>query len=353
VTACLVFCVIAVLAFGFGQISWFPIQAAPITAQIGGLMIFILTAGIFLVIGHQLNTVKELQWITWVFLACAALYVIGRFVTGIPSERIYRYFVREATLGCLFYVWVGAMATGQALFNTKLAKGWRVALGVLVVAIFYMNMGQSRFWLSGWLPMLVAVAAVLVIARPQFGGFIVICGIIIVLLNTQSVGGILSEGDNVYSTETRLAAWRIVGEIIKVNPLFGLGMANYYYYTPLFNMMGYNISFNSHNNYIDLVAQAGLLGLICFGWLVWEIWKLGLRVKNAVPEGFPRAYAYGALGGLVGTVFAGLLGDWVVPFVYNIGLNGFRASMLGWMFLGGLLVLEKLFIQPVDKSASV
>jgi hypothetical protein len=32
----------------------------------------------------------------------------------------------------------------------------------------------------------------------------------------------------------------------------------------------------------------------------------------------------------------------VVPFVYNVGLDGFRSSMLGWLFLGGLVAMEAL-----------
>jgi hypothetical protein len=36
------------------------------------------------------------------------------------------------------------------------------------------------------------------------------------------------------------------------------------------------------------------------------------------------------------------LGDWVLPFVYNVGLAGFRSSMIGWIFLGGLVALETM-----------
>jgi hypothetical protein len=37
---------------------------------------------------------------------------------------------------------------------------------------------------------------------------------------------------------------------------------------------------------------------------------------------------------------AAVLVDWVLPFVYNIGMKGFRGSMLAWIFLGGLLAIE-------------
>ena len=61
-----------------------------------------------------------------------------------------------------------------------------------------------------------------------------------------------------------------------------------------------------------------------------------------MPAGFAPAYLYGAVGGLAGTVALGMFGDWVLHFVYNIGLNGFRSSILAWLFLGGLVTLEHI-----------
>jgi O-antigen ligase len=131
-------------------------------------------------------------------------------------------------------------------------------------------------------------------------------------------------------------------EIIKVNPVTGFGPANYYWYTPLYRIRGWAVQFNSHNQYLDLVAEIGLLGLACFLWVALEIGWLGWRLRNRAPAGFAQAYVCGALAGLVGTLVAGGLADWVLPFVYNIGLNGFRASILAWMFLGGLVSIEQI-----------
>ena len=47
---------------------------------------------------------------------------------------------------------------------------------------------------------------------------------------------------------------------------------------------------------------------------------------------------------MVLVVVVGLLSvDWVLPFTYNIGLSGFRTSMLAWMFLGGLVSIEQIY----------
>jgi hypothetical protein len=343
VIASLVLGVIAVIAFGFGQLPWFSAPSAPITAQIGGLLIFLLSIGAFLLAAHQIRTLKELEWLTLAFLGVGFLFFALRLFPPLINIVV-RIFVRQGVLGASFYIWLVAMAFSQAVLNKKLAPFWRVAAGILVFMVFFVNMrGENRYWISGWLPPMVVIITIVILRRPDLGLFAVIGGILVLAINTNIVGTIMNEGDNTYSTVTRMEAWGIIAEMVKVNPLFGLGMANYHWYTPLFPIMGYRIRFNSHNNYLDIIAQTGLIGLICFIWLVAELWFLGLNMRNRVPEGFPSAYVMGALGGLVGTVVAALLGDWVIPFVYNVGMEGLRASLFIWIFLGGLVALANLY----------
>ena len=343
VTASLIFGVIVIAAFGFGQLPWFATRPASLNAQIGGLLIFLMSIGAFLLVAHQIKTVAELEWMVWVFLGMGFVLFAFRLF---PSTFwiVTRVFVRQAALGATFYVWLIAIAFSQALFNTKLAPGWRVVMGILVLMFFYVTLGwEDRFWISGWLPPLIALTAVLLLGRPVWGVAMVTIGGVMLISNTGIIAGILNEGDNTYSTITRLEAWKVMAEIIKVNPVFGLGIANYYFYTPLFPILGYKINFNSHNNYLDIIAQTGLIGLLCFMWFLGELWFLGWHMLSRVPEGFPRAYVIGALGGLVGTLALAGLGDWVIPFVYNIGLDGFRSSIFTFLFLGGLVALARIY----------
>jgi len=67
-----------------------------------------------------------------------------------------------------------------------------------------------------------------------------------------------------------------------------------------------------------------------------------LRLRPKFSPGFEQAYVIGCLGGLAGSLVAMYLGDWVLPFVYNVGLAGFRTSMIGWIFLGGLVAIETM-----------
>ena len=72
--------------------------------------------------------------------------------------------------------------------------------------------------------------------------------------------------------------------------------------------------------------------------------EAGDRAVELMKESVRRAMrpeVLGGLGGFAGMLLVGMLGDWFLPFVYNIGLIGFRASVVGWVFLGGVLVIEK------------
>src|SRR6185436_12535052 len=88
---------------------------------------------------------------------------------------------------------------------------------------------------------------------------LVVIGILYVAL------GLIASDD--YSWGTRVDAWRIILEISRVSPLLGMGFSNYYWYTPLFPIRGYAVSFNSHSQYVDLIAQTGYLGLFAFLWV--------------------------------------------------------------------------------------
>jgi hypothetical protein len=328
---------VASLAFGVGQLPWYTFaQSAPLGAQLGGLSLFFLSAAAFLLVAHQVRDVRWLEWMTWLFLALGALFIAGRLVPGVG--RLTPYLFNDASTGSLFWTWLVALAFSQAMLNRKLNLGWRLVLAGLVMATFYEAFVHGYSWKSGWLPPLASVMAIILFRFWRLG-------IILAPLGVIPASRLLSRAisSDQYSYGTRVDAWNIVLEIVRVNPILGLGPANYRWYTPLFPIRGWAVQFNSHSQYIDLIAQTGILGLACFLWFFGAVGWLGWQLRYRIPEGFARAYVYGALGGVVGTLTAAALGDWVIPFFYNINLGGFRASMLSWLFLGGLVALEQIY----------
>jgi hypothetical protein len=336
-----IFIVFSLLSFGIGQLPWYTYaEHAPLTAQSGGLAIVIFSFGAFLLTAHLVNDLRWLQALTWVFILFGMIYVLGRFIEWGGIDRIYQ---SGFSNGSLFWTWLAALTFGQFFMNKSLRMHWRLALALCVLLIFYVAIKQAYDWKSGWLPPLVAVSAIVGIRYWRRLLPLAPLGVLVAyIIATQSIG------TDEYSWGTRLDAWFIVTEIVRASPLFGLGFANYYWYTPIFRIRGYAVRFNSHSQYVDLLAETGILGLIIFFWFFGELAKLGLKLRDRVPEGFAQAYVYSALGGLAGTIFAGFLVDWVLPFVYNIGLSGFRASVVGWLFLGGLVSLEHMYLSKAQ-----
>jgi hypothetical protein len=350
VAASLALAVVSVLAFAVSTQPWHVFaQTAPLTAQVGGLSVVLLSACAFLLAAHRIPNLRWLQWLTAAFLILGAAHVVSRFSQDASTAA--RSLLGGVGLGSVFWVWVVVLAFGQAAFNRKLHPAWRVALGALVVVCFYQGL-TYKDWTSGWLPPLVAVAVASLVAVPRLLPLYVVGGVWLAVVALPEVTAFMMGGDNQYSVSTRLEAWRIIAEIVSISPVLGLGFANYYWYTPLFPIMGYAVKFNSHNNYFDIVAQTGLLGLACFLWFAAAVGLLGWRLRNQVPSGFARAYVCSALGGLAGTLVAGMLGDWVLPFVYNIGLIGFRSSVLAWIFLGGLVALQQIAFRSLNAEVA-
>lgn len=329
----------SIIAFAIGQFSWFSAaSSAPIDAQLGGLMLFVLSAGAFLLAAHHFTNIRWLKAFTWAFIIAGAAYLVVRIIPPLRAPLLGTLF-KEGAFDSLFWVWLPVMALSQALLNRKLDPRIRALLFFVVALHFYAALGQSFKWKSGWMPAVAAVGVVIISYSWRVGLLLSLAaGVPLLILSLENIFS-----TETYSLSTRLDAWVILLEIIKVSPLLGLGFGNYRFYTPLFRIRGWTVAFNSHNNYLDILAQTGLFGLGAFLWLFAEIGLVGWRLRRRVPEGFARAYVYGVLGGTVGTLVAGMLGDWVIPFVYNVTLNGFRTTVVAWVFLGGLVALEALY----------
>ncbi len=341
------FIVITLVAFLVGQFPWFHAPGAPISAQAAQLGVFILSAGLFLVLGHQIRHLRYLRWLTWLFLLAGGIFCLTQSVPGLETAARWS---SPESVGSMFWIWLVAISTSQALFNKELPATARILLFGLTALALYRGLFLTASWASGWLPSLVALTIIFMFRLPR-----TIAGIGMMAIP----GGLYWAGRAMdlvmiheqYSWMTRLEAWRVLWQLFEKSPLIGLGPANYYYYTLLYPILGWYVSFSSHNNYIDILMQTGILGLLAFCWLILEIIGAIFRLLRSLNgDSFAKAYLIGALGGLAGALVSGMLADWILPFVYNVGLPGFRSSVLFWLFLGGVLALKRMAVHQAHGS---
>lgn len=332
------FSAVAILAFIAGQLPWFDLPSAGLAPQLGGLAVFLFSAAAFLLAAHLLDE-AWLRRVIILFLAIGAAFLIAEVVPLLtPIQQLFA----TGSTGSVFWIWLAALSGAMALFYDGLSSQVRLGLAglaTLTILVAYFMIGE---WASGWAPALVALLLLLWLRFPRWGWIVIFVAVLAFLLNFERFWFLATDNE---AWLARRQAWQIVLDTVSVNPILGLGPSNYYFYVQQAEIAGWggvwNVAFSSHNNWVDLIAQTGLLGLVVFIGFVASMGRVGLRLFQQLPDGFPRAYAAACLAGLVGTLVSGLLGDWFLPFVYNVGLEGMRSSILFWVFMGGLLALSR------------
>lgn len=328
----------ACLSFLVGQLRWFdPLTPAPMGAQLGALSMFILAALAFFLGANQIREMRWLRWMVWSFLGVATFFLLVRLSPfGIPNQ-----FLRGGEYRGVLFLWFGCLTFSMAYFNKDLSLRWRVALGALTLLIVYYMFIVKFAEKSGWLPLLFSLAIIWgaqswrnVLVLVFLGAFPAI------YLVTDAIA------TDEYSYLTRIDALVIMIDMVKTNPILGLGPANYRWYTPLFAIRGHEVAFNSHNNYADIVAQTGLIGMLSFLWVFIEVGWLGLKLRYRVAGGFAQAFVFATIGATVGTIMLAAMADWVIPFFYNLGMSGFRSAAIGWLFSGALVSVGRLALKP-------
>lgn len=307
--------------------------------QLASAVVMVMLPFALLLTGHFLTTERHLKILVGLFLFAGAIGVVRRFeIVNIPVN-----------IGGMFNLWVIALAGSQALFNARLATWQRAAMATLALVYLVWGVILHVSWMAGWLPGVVAVAVMLV-NRSKFAALLtalLVAGVLIASL--ASIDEIIAKEDNESGT-TRLAAWAANWTITKDHLLFGTGPAGYaaYYMTYLPTS-----AMATHSNYIDILAETGLVGSAAYLWLWGTLLVVGFRVCYRLRGrgDFLQALANGAFAGAVACVVIMGFGDWVIPFAYTQTIMGFDYTVYNWIFVGTLLVIDRL--APATPAAPI
>jgi len=316
--------------------------------QLAQWAIFAFSALAFWLAANLITNEKWLWRLTTVFLLVAGGVAILRFVPGVnvPVNRV----VTLAFIRTPLWVLLVALAGGQLLFNRQLAMAWHVFLSaILLTALFYAFIQDTEAD-SNWVGLTVVIGMLVWLRFRRLRWPIVVLAVVLMSLGVlfpavyEFAGG---DEEWVGSGASRLVLIERVINVTLRNPITGLGPAAYRVYAgmePLRYLGAYWLKpmVNSHNNYVDIFAQTGLLGLTLFLWFIAEVGRLAWRLRQRYRSGFTAGYVNGVLAAWVSMLVIMLLLDWFLPFVYNVGFTGFQASVPVWLFMGGLVALEKM-----------
>jgi hypothetical protein len=339
------------LSLLIGNATWDP--AVPrsgsfIIVQLAQWALLFFSAAAFWLTGNLIRDKAWLRRLTFLYLAVAGCLAILRVLP--PSRELAVQVGTIAVDRSPFWMLLAAVAGGQLLFNRELSAGWRVFLLAIVGAVLFYALVLEQETASNWVGVAAAAGVLAWLRFPRWRKYVIAVGLVLAasglgISGIYEFAGGESEWDE--SGGSRLALIERVIEVTMRNPVTGIGPASYRPYArtkplPYMRALWMEPLVSSHNNYVDLFAHGGLLGLALFFWFATELARLGFRVRARFRAGFAAGYANAMLAAWAGSLALMLFADWILPFVYNIGFSGFQASVLVWLFLGGLLALEQM-----------
>lgn len=304
--------------------------------QLGGVSLMILLPLVMLMAANVLKKEKYFKALFGLMVFIAIPELLQRF-TFID----FRFGTFELKTGASYSLWLVALTMGQALFNDNL-KIWQRAFCVALAGTWlYIGAELGATWFSGWMPAFVALMFLL-FSRSRTLFFIVLAGALFLFALRPEFYIDKIWNDAVAYDSNRFEIWQVIIfdlTLTKTNIFLGAGPAGY---LPFYETYYPGNAWVSHNNYVDIFAETGLIGFSIFLWLLFSVFKSGWEQRDQMPTAFLRGFNMGVLAGFVGTLFAMGLGDWYIPFVYNIGIPGFDFAVYGWLLSGAMLALRQL-----------
>jgi len=145
-----------------------------------------------------------------------------------------------------------------------------------------------------------------------------------------------------FSIKRRIATWKFTVLMIKDHPLLGSGIGTYKYNTLKYqaeffaqgenrSLYPYGFADKAHNEYLQLWAELGIIGLGIFAWLIISYFNCGLKILRKLKD----EYKQGIIIGLMGAVVAVL-----VDGIFGFPLHLPATVILFWLVLGLTVVVR-------------
>lgn len=301
--------------------------------QVASALVMIMLPAAFLLVGNHVGNLRQLKAMAGLMWIAGVIAIVDR-LNLVPIAII--------NDGGLFTMWVVSLSLSMAFFNHEWSWKWRSFFLSLALAWVYFRFGQQITWLAGWLPTFVAIGVIFFLrSKKVFAVALIVVTVIFIFKADYFLNDVFA-AENAESGQTRMAAWEVNWRVTGKHLLFGTGPAGYaVYYMSYYPEEG----MATHNNYIDIIAQTGIFGLIFCVWfffsLAWLGYKLCLRLKGR--GDFVEGLANAALAGTVGCIVAMAFGDWLFPFAYTQTIAGFDYVVYSWLFMGTIVALDRLY----------
>jgi len=249
----------------------------------------VLTVSVAGVARHE-SRCRQLMWlvsgagvITFVYAAFQWVSPkIGMGMSGMPEGVATRVF---STFGNPnFYAEYLVLLFAAILYLVLSEGGWRKWLSeiLLLITAGVLLLTYTR---GSWLALALGLIVAMGMISKRYVGRILAMGVALTVVIPGGLERLLSVFSIEGTSSFRLKLWRIAGEAIKMNPVFGKGLGEYYSAfaevvrsNPFLGVNYYE--YGAHNAFLTLITEIGILGGLAFVWLVFVIVRQGLLLQR-------------------------------------------------------------------------
>jgi O-antigen ligase len=298
-------------------------------------LIMIISPLAMLYVANFLRSTRVMKRMIWYLMIYGAI-VVGPVILGISLPKFINY-------GGQLSTWVPLLAFGQLVFNNQLKLWQRIFLAFAVLSWLYMLVGLGFDWLSGWVPLMTGIVIQLIMRSRRFIILIVLGLAFFVATNMDFLESAFEE-ERTVSGDTRVGAANGALAIAGKHFLFGTGPTGYYFYLTIYEDWTFQLS---HNNYVDILAQTGVVGfiawLLMWGSIGWTVWRMFRKSRVVQVSGFERGLASSLTTCFMISMIVMALGDWVTPFTYTQTVAGLSYTIQHWLWAGMAIALYQIF----------
>ena len=317
--------------------SWYlnvPLPLSPSDPRLADWKCYFTLPAIFLLVIATVRDTSQMRVL--VMLMCISVLMLDRNYWSTISERDFSSYSDDLrNEGALGYAGVNGLAAFQAQFASALLAlaaferkklllcGYIGLASFSVICLMYsLSRGGYAAFLVGWLFIGLTKNRKLLILLAAF--LVLWAGVVPNAVRERVTMTYKTNGSFEPSTETRMRLWNDALQVVQSNPLFGTGFNTYAY-------MGRIGSYqDTHNIYLKVMVETGLIGLLLFLALLCGLFKAGWSLFRQDGDPFLRSLGLALAAWIVCTAAANLFGDrWTY-----LQVNGYLWILAGCVYRG-------------------
>jgi O-antigen ligase/Tfp pilus assembly protein PilF len=248
-------------------------------------------------------------------------------------------------------LFIGILAMGSTIALTFTRTPY-LALGIsfaFMLLLFIISQGKNFFKENKKIFIVILIAVVLIISLFVIPTPLSEKGTVISKIKERaSVAQLGSD----FSTGRRIAIWKYTTLMIKDHLWLGAGIGTFKYNTLKYQakfldqgenrfLYPYGIAEKAHNEYLQIWAELGIVGLLIFIWIIFSYFNYGLKILRKIKND----YKQGIIIGLMGSVMVFLIDS-----LFWFPLHHSFTTFLFWLCLSLLIVMGLKEDETIYKS---